>query len=76
MTFEPFLDVIYPKRARTFGTVPGGRGATTPSLKLGHYCFRTVENMIKIVFLMTGDLEDLPLSPFKTIKFNCPAMHR
>ena len=38
--------------------------------------FRTVENMITIVFLMTGDLEDLPLSPYKTITFNCPAMPR
>ena len=38
--------------------------------------FQTVENMIMIVFLMTGGLEDLPLSPYKTITFNCPAMPR
>jgi len=38
--------------------------------------FRTVENMITIVFLMTGGLEDLPLSPYKTIRFNCPMMPR
>ena len=38
--------------------------------------FRTVENMITIMFLMTGGLEDLPLSPCKTITFNCPAMPR
>ena len=28
--------------------------------------FRTVENMIAIVYLMTADLKDLPESPYKT----------
>lgn len=28
--------------------------------------FRTIENMIVIVYLMTGDLKALPASPYKT----------
>ena len=32
LTFEPFLVMTFPKRAPTFGIVPGGRGATTPSV--------------------------------------------
>ena len=36
--------------------------------------FRTIENMIAIVFLMTGDLADLPVSPYKNIKLSDRAM--
>ena len=38
--------------------------------------FRTVENMIAIVYLMTGDLEDFPVSPYKTMKPGDQAMPR
>ena len=37
--------------------------------------FRTIENMIVIVYLMTGDLKALLASPYKTIKltiWRCP----
>ena len=38
--------------------------------------FRTIENMIAIVFLMTGDLEGFSVSPYKTIKLSDLAMPR